>query len=105
MNQKEDERTPIKYKIPIQSRCDVELACTGSFVDRAILEIGGITISTLKPDYENKDKKSIMELNFLGGRDLHMALITPGTAFVILQTTKDNDTPSLMFHEKPPITF
>lgn len=102
---KEDTRTPVQYKIPIQSRCDVELGCTGAIVSKAILEVGGTTISIVKPDYEGKDQKSTIELNFLGGPDLHMGLINPGTAYVILQTTKDDNVPSLMFHEKPPTSF
>ena len=96
---KKEKRTPVRYVIPIQSSCDVELACTGAFVDKAILMMNNQPISIIKPDYDTKTAKDTMELNFLGDKPFRAGLVNPGCATVALYTTRGDEIPSLMMCE------
>lgn len=93
-----------QYRIPIMSAQDVDLACSGTIVAKAVLEVGGVQLSILKPDYGIKSAKDMIELDFLGGKPLRCGLIAPGTSFVVLYSSSD-DVPSLMFHEQSQTTY
>lgn len=103
--EKESDLPINKYKIPVTSPNDVELACSGASINQAALIVDDKIISLMDIDHKKYNKNSIIPLNFLGINLLRNGLITPGKTFVILQTIDDASTPSLMIHDAQITTY